>query len=1141
MSTTDIERLRSIKSFPSLIKYLRDDLDWPIEVDDFEEMTFDYEPEELGIDPKAAAKIEEIKQLRPLVTNQPWGIFFIKFEPKRLPVVVLRRILSQLVIKKRASSRPTDRASWHLNDLLFVSNYGEGDQRQITFAHFAQNETNGDLPTLKVLGWDDADTVLHLADAHHTLVRKLRWPDNEFDLDRWREEWSSAFTLRHREVITTTEELEKELASLAKIIRQRATTILERESDRGPLCKLYAAFKEALIHDLTEDDFADVLAQSVTYGLLAAWLSRSKSISVKNFIDMIPPTNPFLRELLGMLFAFTGRKGIFDFDELGIQDVIDLLNHSNAEAVKADIGKKTQSEDPVIHFYEHFLAAYDKKKKVQRGVFYTPQPVVSYIVRSVHELLQTEFGIEDGLASTVTWGEMAASIPELKIPEGITHDEFFVNVLDPATGTATFLVEIIEVIFNYLKNKWSNTQGKNMPRITTPLFDIKTSTFKDYWNAYVPQCLLPRLYGYELMMAPYIIAHMKIGLKLSEINVRLGQPDYQFQYKSRAHIYLTNSLEPPSDKGQQSIAGLFPALAHEAEAVNVVKAKKRFMVIIGNPPYSGHSANFGEWITKLVDDYYFVDGSPLGEKNPKWLQDDYVKFIKYGQFCIAQSGTGVFSYVTNHGYIDNPTFRGMRQNFQRSFSSISVLDLHGNATKKERAPDGSDDVNVFDIKQGVAIFTALRLPNLSTANIKHCDLFGSREYKYDVLLKSSFSSLMMMPVRPSSSFYLFIPQNIDVKTEYDSLIPITSAMPINVLGFQTHRDHFAVDFEREVLMQRIADLRDNGISDADIRKAFNIVDNRDWQLEQARLQLRANPDWESPLTSCSYRPFDVRSCYFSTIAMDYPRRELLDHVAGKENLCLGLGRQGIAVQDSVWSLISVSRYPVDANIFRRGGINIFPLYLYPKTSELDITQGRYLNFSPDFLDVLSLTLSLTQKSKGEMPADLKPEDVLNYVYATFHSLSYRIRYAEFLRIDFPRLPLTTSLHLFGNLARLGGELVSLHLMESPKLDSHITTFVGGKQPEVEKVSYYDEIVWIDKAKTTGFGGVPEGIWNFHIGGYQVCEKWLKDRKGRTLSEDDINHYHRIVVALSETIRIMAEIDKVIDAHGGWPEAFTTNQ
>jgi len=497
------DHLRAISTFPDLIRYLEDELDWPLEQYGFEDLTFEYAPAELGLKDEDAAKVRAIHQLRPFHRAQPWGIFFVEFEPKRLPVVVLRRILSHLVLKKRASANKAQAAAWHLDDLLFISAFGDEatDQRQIAFAHFHQEA--GDLPTLRVLGWDGADTVLKLEHVAATLRERLRWPSDPSDTDAWREQWSPAFRHRLGHVIRTADALADRLAVLARGIRDAARTLMDHESERGHLRRLHKAFQTALIHDLSEADFADTYAQTVTYGLLTAAISRTDmsagrygtALLAENVTDMVPITNPFLREMLQTFLRAGGRQGGIDFDELGIQDVVELLrgDETDLPAILRDFGNRTRGEDPVIHFYEHFLSAYDKRLKIKRGIFYTPQPVVSYIVRSVDELLRTEFGLEDGLASTVTWSEMAQRFPGIKIPDGTDPASPFVVILDPATGTATFLVEVIDIIFKTLTARWSR-QGLTDPQQ------------RDAWNEYVPAHLLPRLHGYELMMAPYAIA-----------------------------------------------------------------------------------------------------------------------------------------------------------------------------------------------------------------------------------------------------------------------------------------------------------------------------------------------------------------------------------------------------------------------------------------------------------------------------------------------------------------------------------------------------------------------------------------------------------------------------------------------------------
>lgn len=1137
MSIEDRERLRSVRTFPSLVKYLSEELEWPIETEDFDDLTFDYEPQELGLDIKTAVKIQEIKQLRPLVTNQPWGIFFIKFEPKRLPVVALRRILSKLVVKKRASASRSEQATWHVSDLLFISAYGEGDHRQINIAHFAEGPYEGALPTLKVLGWDEADRDLKIDHVYQEMRYKLRWPDDTTCIKEWKETWSEAFILRPREVIRTSKQLAEQLAKLAKVIRCRVNEVLSVESENGPLHRLFKAFHEAFIHDLTEDGFADTYAQTIAYGLLSEkFMFKDKERSSLD-VGSLQVMNPFLAELLDQCRKVGRTHGLVDFDELGVGEVEDLLNDPNTkyEDILRDFDKLNPQEDPVIHFYEHFLREYDAKKRIKRGIFYTPKPVVSFIVRSVDEILRTEFNLPDGLADTTTWGEMAEHYQGLKIPNGVRPGAPFVQILDPATGTGTFLVEVIDLIYKTMAEKWEG-EGHDWKRI------------EKLWNDYVPKHLLPRLYGYELLMAPYSIAHMKIGLKLYETG-------YRFRSDARARIYLTNALEPPSDI-QPELAVISPALAHEADAVNDIKSKQRFTVVIGNPPYAGISSNMTEYAQRLVDSYKFVNGKALKERK-LWLQDDYVKFIRIAQMMQEQVGMGVFGYITNHGYLDNPTFRGMRQSLMNTFHRLRVLDLHGNANKKERAPDGSEDKNVFDIRQGVAICLATCEKNnpQNEPLMIHTDLWGNRGIKYAWLASHTVSSTKFNTLTPDSPFYFFHSQNTDCRAEYERGWRINDLMPLYSAGFITARDHFVIDFDHETLIRRIADFANAKWSDAEIRAKYFAGcgsdkypdgDTRGWKVPEARRLVQGDKDWQERDRTSFYRPFDQRFVYWAGWMVDWPRPEVMGHMIAGPNLGLHVCRQSVS---NDWRHVLVTRGLTDdcyvSNKTRERGY-LIPLHIYPSHKGLVFDRERKPNFHPRFLKMLAASLGLPQTEAHELPQSLTPEDIFHYVYAVFHSPGYRNRYAEFLKIDFPRLPLTSSLELFRALAGLGGELVVLHLMESPKLDDHVTTPVGSGEFKVEKVSYSDRTVWIDKARTRGFQGVPEEVWNFHIGGYQVFEKWLKDRQakggkkprpGRVLTDDDIAHYQKIVVALNETIRIMKEIDEVIDQHGGWPDAF----
>jgi predicted helicase len=1119
------EQLKSIRTFPSLRKYLRDEMDWPIGSDSFEKITFKFTPEELGIDSKNAAKIQEIHRLRPLSPNQPWGVFFIKFEPKRLPVVALRRILNQVTLKKRASSNSADRKAWEAEDLLFVSNYGEGEDRQITLAHFHQNPEKKDLPVLKVLGWDDKDTALHLDDVADKLTNKLSWPEDEDNQDAWREKWSSAFTLGHREVITTSKKLAVELARLAQKIRNRIRTVLEIENEQGPLTKLMGTFKVALIDDLDEETFADMYAQTIAYGLLSARIATPGEGTSDDLASAMPVTNPFLKELMETFLDVGGRKTSsgprLDFDELGISEVIDLLDASNMEAVVADFGDKNPQEDPVIHFFEGFLQEYDKKIKKARGVFYTPRPVVSFIVRSVDELLRTEFGLEDGLADTTTWGEMAGRIDDLEIPEGATPDQAFVQILDPATGTGTFLVEVIDLIHKTMIAKWQ-AEGHGKKKIDK------------LWNDYVPEHLLPRLHGYELMMAPYAIAHMKIGLKLYETG-------YRFESDERARIYLTNSLEPAQDFSG-TLAFAIPALAHEAEAVNAIKRDQRFTVAIGNPPYSGISSNMSECAQRIVDAYKFVDGEPLNERKV-WLQDDYVKFIRFCQVRIEEANVGVLGFITNHGYVDNPTFRGMRQSLKLSFNGIRVVDAHGNSLKKERAPDGGIDKNVFDIQQGVAILLAVRAG--SGSRVSHADLWGTREAKYDWLNAETAGSAPVNLLSPSSPYYFFCPVRggQDAYTEWTSL---SSLLPTNSSGVITARDDLVLDIEPGPIIGRIKDLRSDSLSDEQLRakwfsgrssSKYAPGDSRGWRLPDARKKLREDVDWDRRIQTCLYRPFDSRFVYMAEWMVDWSRPELRKHLSIRDNLLLVFPRN--TGSGKPWNHVFVSRSPILGRFFPDSACIT---YMGPAA----VLRSGLFGASDDAS--IAINEPLDRYCEGGDVEILKEGRArIAYMYAILHSPSYRETYAPSLRADFPRVPTATH-DLVSELSTRGGHLIDLHLLEHESLAEPIAEPVGCSYREVEKVSYSDETVWIDKAKTRGFKGVPDEVWNFHIGGYQVCNKWLKDRQakggknprpGRVLTDEDIEHYQKIVVALSETIRIMAEIDEVIEARGGWPNAFQT--
>lgn len=1136
MLTDHRERLRRIRRFDQLVRYLRDDLGWPIESDDFEDLTFDYTPEELGIDAKNAAKVQEIKRLRPLAPGQPWGVFFVKFAPKRLPVVALRRILRQVALKGRPSANTHERQAWAVDDLLFISNYGEGYSRQITFAHFSQPRERRDLPTLKVLGWDNQNTALHLDAVAATLREHLIWPEDDADADAWRTQWRAAFTLGHREVIETSRLLSARLAELARAIRSRAKAALSIETESGGLTQLMQTFRSALVHDLDKDGFADMYAQTIAYGLLSARITDPEHATADDFAAHMR-TNPFLRDLLASFLRAGGRRGTdgtgLDFDELGVSEVIELLDRSNMEAVVRDFGDKNPQKDPVIHFYEDFLEAYDKTQKVKRGEFYTPRPVVSYIVRAVDELLRTEFGLTDGLADTATWAEMVVHHEGLEVPRGTSPHQAFVQILDPATGTGTFLVETIDLIHGTMVAKWE-AQGHD-PKV-----------IEELWNEYVPEHLLTRLHGYQLMMAPYAIAHLKIGLKLHETG-------YRFERDVRAKVYLTNALEPPGQA--QFTLDFLPALADEARAVNEVKRKQRFTVVIGNPPYSKMSANLSEPAVALVEPFRAIAGKKIVVKaalaHELNLQDDYVKFYGFLLKTLRMVGAGVASYISNFGYLESPSLAGLRWNLLQDFQDIAILNLGGRVA--DRPPPNTSDENVFDIEQGVAIASLVRSvrperpgpPTRPEARpssaVRYKRLYGTQTEKSKELLRPPEDVLSPREtIRPTLPFLRFTPSDAQTENEFSSWLALDEIFPRNSGGIITSRDKLAVNFDPDELVGVVRRFSQTSPDDVAFQEEVGFSVKEKWDVEACKLALRSRGVSPEDVRPVYFRPLDLRCIYYFQKLLDTPSRPISEMVYGLQpNLVLLAPR---VKTTQAFSHVLVSRFPAETKACSHDrATQMFPVF----GAHALLPNARDLNIGKSALDALMPGLGLSPDDIDEIG-----ERTAAYIYAVLHSPTYRDRYGIALKSSYPRIPIGEKRSLVRELVRYGRLLLSLHLLESPKLSDTITDYAGPRGPDVGRVGWSSGTVWLDARRTKGreghraaqpgtigFHGVPEDVWDFHIGGYQVCHKWLKDRKGRTLSDEDISHYQKIVVALNETIRIMAEIDGVIEAHGGWPAAF----
>ncbi|MFI5275030.1 MAG: N-6 DNA methylase, partial [Ktedonobacterales bacterium] len=609
--------------------------------------------------------------------------------------------------------------------------------------------------------------------------------------------------------IASPDDLARRMARLAHMIRNVALETL-RSADkpdaeqvkaaREELADLYTTFKETLLPDLTDESFADMFAQTLAYGLFAARYNHSGSqpFSRRDAAREIPRSNPFLRRLFDAIESPDQE----DAPYIGfVDDLAQLLATTDMAAVLRDFGKRTRTEDPIVHFYEPFLQAYDPKLRELRGVYYTPEPVVSYITRSVDALLKRDFGLPEGLAS------------------GAQANGHAVMLLDPAAGTGTFLSSVVNLIRE--RFRVANNAGA--------------------WSAYVRERLLPRLFGFELLMAPYAMAHLRLGMQLSGLDLpeeERARWAFTAGEHDRLGVYLTNTLDQAARQSEHLFRGQF--ITDEANAAARIKRDAPVMIVLGNPPYSGHSANNSDWIMALLrgedltntqgdkpldrgkgrptDSYFMVDGAPLGERNPKWLNDDYVKFIRFAQWRIERTGHGALAFVTNHGYLDNPTFRGMRQSLMRTFDEIYLLDLHGNSKKKERTPEGGKDENVFDIQQGVAIGVFIRRRGAATgerrATVRHAHLWGERAAKYAWLAAHDLPTTAWAEVAPTSPMYFFIPRDARLAEEYEAGWSLSKLAPVNVLGFQTHRDHFAIDFDERQLRSRIAEMRGEATPDA---------------------------------------------------------------------------------------------------------------------------------------------------------------------------------------------------------------------------------------------------------------------------------------------------------------------------------------
>jgi len=879
--------------------------------------------------------------------------------------------------------------------------------------------------------------TISIAEADNGKITPLKDSWDNFEL------YLKEFCTYHIQNITSPEQLAKMMAGKARLMKDIIYNAVTKEAETTLKDQL-DAFKKILIHDMDESTFADIYAQTIAYGLFAARLNdyTPETFSRQEALQLVPQSNPFLKKLFGYIAGFE-----LDDRLVWIVDALaEVFGACNLQEILKNFGRSTQMRDPMLHFYETFLKEYDSKLRKSRGVYYTPEPVVNFIVRAVDDILKSEFNLPKGLADT------SKTKIQIDVPTKggrttkIDKEVHKVQILDPATGTGTFLAEVVRHIYS---SQFEKQQGM--------------------WSNYVEEHLLPRLHGFEILMASYTMCHLKLEMLLKETG-------YKPKNQQRLQVYLTNSLEEPNPYTGTIFASW---LSQEAAEANYIKRESPVMVVLGNPPYSVSSSNKSEWIESLTADYK----KDLNERNIQPLSDDYIKFIRYGEYFIEKNGEGILAYISNNSFIDGIIHRQMRKHLLETFDKIYILDLHGNSKKKETAPDGSKDENVFDIQQGVSIniFVKTRKKRKGElAQIFHNEMMGCRKIKYNQLTENSIVKIEWKRLESIEPQHFFIPKNFDELKNYSCYFSVSDVFIANTSGVKTHNDNDLVGFD---------------VFESNNQKYF-------------------------------YRPFDLRNLNYDLKKVLRHRFVVMKHFVDKENVSLisckqqsSFNFQHCFVSKAISDINSVSLQTKEISY-------VFPLYLYPKKDDnavFDNGGEREPNLNMEIVQKIADGLGLKfTKEKVDTEGTFAPIDLLDYIYAVLHSPSYRDKYKEFLKIDFPRIPYPEDAETFWKLVSKGGELRQIHLMESPILENHEYYFPVEGNNEVEKPEYKGGRVYINKEQY--FENVPEISWNFYIGGYQPAQKWLKDRKGRVLTFDDIQHYQKIIKALLETDRVMREID-----------------
>lgn len=885
-------------------------------------------------------------------------------------------------------------------------------------------------------------------------LQGLKHPPAPEKLDLFYELLEKFFSFSTPE-IRKSSDLSIELAKLTRFLEIILQEELLRENEE--VTRLFKAFQEELIETLTKERFADLYAQTITYGLFAARMKVQNGFKRETAWKFIPESLPLLKEIF---YSMTGPHFPESLSWI-VDDISQVLEKADISSILKEFKTTKWDEDPVIHFYETFLATYNPKERERLGVYYTPLPVVSYIVRSIHKLLKEKFRKSEGLA---------------------TND---VTLLDPAAGTLTFVVQAIKQVQK----------------------ELEENKKKGLIKSYIEEHILPHFHAFEILMAPYTVGHFKVSMVLEEMG-------YQFKKNERFQFYLTNTLEMKEPK---QISFLID-LAREGQEAKRIKEKVPILVVLGNPPYSVSSENKSDFIENLMDDY---KEDVRGERNIQPLSDDYIKFIRFAHWKIDQAGKGILGFITNNSYLSGVIHRGMRKKLLETFDEIYILNLHGSSRIGEKTPEGSKDENVFDIQQGVAIalYTKLEKPQ-KEKKVYYADLWGLRKKKYEYLFGNDAQTTKWQELEPFAPYYFFVPKDFALQSEYEKFWKVTEIFKEFRTGVATHRDHFVVGFTKEEIIQRLR-IFTGSLPDELVRESLKLEDTRDWKLKEARQKANLEK-LEDKICLYAYRTFDARYICYSPILLEFDRYALMKHVLKSNNVVLVTSKilstlpfNHVFVTEFIGDNSFISNRTKEKNYF-------FPLYLYPDEPKGQLFDEKEHKAKP----IPNFTDEFLQAIKESLGSEPTPEEIFYYVYAVLYSPTYRKRYEEFLKIDFPRVPLPSNYEFFKELSNLGKELVELHLLMTSTFDETELSYPVAGLNKVEKVSYDENNQRVFTNKEQYFEGISKEVWEYRVGAYQVMEKYLKDRKDRKLSLNGINHYMKVAKAIRLTIELQEKIDNL---------------